>query len=196
MELGQIVKQQRESRGLTQDEFGQLAGGYSGSYISRIEKGTNKGTSKKTIEHLAKALKMSPVELNSLLYPPKQTIYLESIPPKTPDEIIKELDIALPAVIRIYRNLNDKQEVGYTFVPKPEIKGGIKVQGIISDRDFEDIHKGDTLLVSKSIKPKEGDICIYEKDGKMALENFNDEVDTENCWTVIKSVHTFRELQQ
>jgi len=59
--FGQVLKQLRKERGLSQEELG-FESGYHRTYISQLERG-KKSPSLQTIFQLAKALKMEPSEI-------------------------------------------------------------------------------------------------------------------------------------
>jgi transcriptional regulator with XRE-family HTH domain len=80
------------------------------SYISRIERGERKGTREKIMPILA-VLKIKPGEAFGDEY---QTQHRA---PKY-DDILKELSAVLPATIKVYDRISDKQEASYEYVPK------------------------------------------------------------------------------
>jgi transcriptional regulator with XRE-family HTH domain len=193
MEIGDYIKQVREKRGLNQIELSKISG-LTTSFISLLESNQRKDITAQSVQKLSRALK---IPINEFYKNIQSTASIVADRPKQPDEIIRELNQALPACIPIHNSLGDKQPTAYTYVPKALLSGGIKVQGIISDRDISDlIHKGDTLLVSKQLRPQPGDICVYEKDGKLVIEIYNKKVNTDACGVVVQAIHKFRESWQ
>jgi transcriptional regulator with XRE-family HTH domain len=189
MNLGEFVKEEREKRGLTQRELGKLAG-FTGSFISRIESGKFKGDSAETLASLAAALRIKPEILYNLLYGNKLKYVALSIP-KTPDEIVRELNASLPACIPVYDSPNKKEITTYVYIPKVLIGGG-KVQGIVSKSDFEGIIKiGDILLCSHSTKASIGDLVICQENNIEVIKRFSKNT-KDNCCVIIQSVRNFR----
>jgi transcriptional regulator with XRE-family HTH domain len=190
--LSEYIKEQREKRGLSQSELARIAG-LSATFINRLEQGNFKSCTIDSLTKLSRALKVPFNDLRLMASGNSKT----TIPDKSTDEIMRELNQALPACIPIYNNLGDKQPAAYTYVPKALLSGGIRMQGIISDRDINGlIRKGDTLLVSRQLKPQPGDICVYEKDGKPVIEIYNKKVNTDTCGVVVQAIHKFRESWQ
>jgi SOS-response transcriptional repressor LexA len=62
------------------------------------------------------------------------------------------------------------------------------VYGIKSTVDIPNlVRKGDTLLVSQSRAPKDGNVCVYEKAGETIIEMFNRKTPKE-CGIVVKVI--------
>jgi transcriptional regulator with XRE-family HTH domain len=185
--LGEFIKQTRTARGLSQRELGRLAG-LSGAFISQLESGESKRPSYITIKNIAKALKVS---LSDMLAQTSTLVTVSLSTPKTPDEIVRELNASLPACIPVYDSPNKKEITTYVYIPKVLIGGG-KVQGIVSKSDFEGIIKiGDILLCSHSTKASIGDLVICQENNIEVIKRFSKNT-KDNCCVIIQSVRNFR----
>jgi transcriptional regulator with XRE-family HTH domain len=190
--LGEFIKKTRIARGLSQRELGRLAG-LSGAFISQLESGETKNPSYTTIKNIAQALKVSFKDMTA------QTSTLVTVSlstPKTPDEIMRELNASLPATIPVYESLNSKKIVSYIFLPKILLAGGVKMRGITSPVDFENIvRKGDVLLCSHEITPMPDDLVIYpDGSGPDVIAYYKSTLKNKDVCVVVKSVHDFKKV--
>jgi len=184
MEIGAWVKMTRDKRGLSQQELAKLSG-LSPSFISLIERGERKEITYESVVKLTRALKCNMAEF----YKSTQTNNLV-VADRPPEEIVKELNASLPVCVPVFETLDSKNIVEYIYIPKYFI-GGEKVQGIISNQDFEsDIRKGDILLCSKQMRANPGDLILCLEGKEMRILRAADSQD--DCFVIVQSVRKFR----
>jgi len=184
--LGKFIKDKRGERGLSQTELASICG-VSNSFISRIEAGKYKALTVDSLSALARGLKVPFDDLRKIVQTKPEKLYLYN---KPPDEIVKELSASLPVCVPVFETLDSKNIVEYIYIPKYFI-GGEKVQGIISNQDFEsDIRKGDILLCSKQMKSNPGDLILCLEGKEMRILRAADSQD--GCFVIVQSVRKFR----
>lgn len=184
--LGEYVKETRTKRGLSQAELAKLSD-LSSSFICRIEKGDYKSVTVASLNKLSKALKVPMNDLSNLLLDKNSK---EDLLKKTPYEIINELSLSLPAIVPVYDDINCKQILEYTFVPRElVVKGGreMKLIGIkSSDIEYENVvNKGDILICGKDMPPSPGDLCLMRNGDNVVIAPFKEK---DECIAVIIQV--------
>jgi len=189
MQIGDYVRSVRERRGLSQLELARLSG-LSPSFICLLEQNKRKDITSETVYKLTRALR---IPVGDYYEHTQSEYFIIADRQKQPEEILKELSQSLPVVIPVYKNLQDKKPSTYHYIPRELIKGGIKVYGLMADRDVKNFCKeGDLLICSKNMQPNVGDYCIYEKDNDICIIQFQGKTESELS-VIIELVRKFRE---
>ncbi len=158
--LGKYVKEMREKRGLAQSELAAIAG-VSPMHISRIEKGDYQSLTLKTLNGLAKGLKVPFNELRTAASS-KEDI---EIPEKTVEESLEELNRILPMTVPIYQDTKGKKVLDYTYLRK-NIFGGMRLRSTFAKHDLPGIiNKGDLICYTPDMELDTGQPAIDGDDG-------------------------------
>jgi transcriptional regulator with XRE-family HTH domain len=173
--LGQLIKELRLRRGLSQNKLAQLIG-VQRSYISELESGRRKGISLDTARKLARALGVKP----GLFF--GET---EAMPPPRPRSAIRaELEATEPVEIPIIGSFHEGsfheravreavQEYAYwasTKAAKRNIKGLVARGFCLSPV----INEGDIAFVDVDLSPQNGDIVIASIGDKVMAKRFRE----------------------
>ncbi len=105
MGLGDVIKNYRRQRGLSQAALAKSVGCHP-SFVSRLESGHYQLTSLDTIQKFAKALKIEPEELYKAAGSVKEEREAYEIPRKTPEELLAELETSMPIAIPIVADIH------------------------------------------------------------------------------------------
>lgn len=168
--LGQLIKDLRLKRGLSQNKLAQLIG-VQRSYISELENGRRKGISFGTARKLARALGVKP----GLFFGETEAI----APPRPRSAIWAELEATEPVEIPIIGSFHEQavrdvvQEYAY-WAPTKAAKRNIK--GLVA-RGFclnPVINEGDIAFVDVDLSPQNGDIVITSIGDKIMGKRFRE----------------------
>ena len=168
--IGELVKKLRDEKGISQSELARLSG-VDRSHISQLESGSQTSITLRTARALAYALQVKP----EIFLSEDQTPV--DLPPKSPADIMQELQQALNAVELIRLPLRgtvpagspfiQEQEAGeYIEVPKELLKGisdGKKLYALtVSGTSLigDGILSGDTVIVQPETEIIDGKIYV------------------------------------
>jgi transcriptional regulator with XRE-family HTH domain len=154
MILGELVKENRKKRDLSQKELAKLSG-LSVGFISKVEKNYYKITSQESLTKIAKALKIDPrILFDSVL---SKGHVVKEVPPRSLHDSLRELVLNLVEV-PVVAELHMPGEIReYLYLPKPRSGKvnyvGVRAKGYCLEPDIKD---GDTLIIDKDAQPEPG----------------------------------------
>jgi transcriptional regulator with XRE-family HTH domain len=170
MELGEIIREHRKRRNLSQSELAKLAD-VDPSFISRIEKGDYKLTSVKSLQGLSRALKIKIEELTGAIVSNK--LIIKDAPPRSIYEITKELQTTLIEVPVVAELHMPGEIVEYIYIPRvgPGQANyvGVKAKGYCLAPDIMD---GDTVIIDQDAAPEVGKTILCYHNGREHPELF------------------------
>jgi len=163
MDLGEIIREHRKRRNLSQAELAKLAD-VDPSFISRIEKGDYKLTSLKSLQGLSRALKIKVEELTGAIVSNK--LIIKDAPPRSIYDITKELQTTLIEVPVVAELHMPGDVIEYIYIPRTE-PGKANYVGVRA-RDCclaPDIFDGDTLIIDRDAQPEIGKTILCYHNG-------------------------------
>jgi transcriptional regulator with XRE-family HTH domain len=170
MSLGQFIKEQRLSRGLSQWELARLSG-LGRSHLSRLELDDYKHPSAETFLALATALKVHPNDLYQAAGYVKNTRFRRG-PPRALRRILAELEIAQPAIVpvatEIHTRVADVNQNACWAFPNNGSKRirAFLVQGFSLKPQ---IKEGDVIFVDPEKTPSSGNVILCYEGDKVRL---------------------------
>jgi transcriptional regulator with XRE-family HTH domain len=118
MSLGDLVKELRMQRGLSQPELASLSS-LSVGFISKIEKGYYQFTSRESIAKIARALKVKPDVLYGA-FSSQDTIVKDS-PPRSFTDAFLEFKNVMPIAVPVVADMHAPGRImEYLYIPKPQ----------------------------------------------------------------------------
>lgn len=186
--LGDAVRQHRQRRGLSQGELAKLSG-YSPAFICNIERGKYRFTSPEALARISRALKIQPDELYKAAGVIKTTKSNYRKVPKTPQEIIAELEtsmpIAIPVVADIHAGPSDALDYVYWARSSP-VKRNLKALRVKGFCMSPKIEEGDIIIIDPDASPVKGkDIVVCHDDGQIWLKIYGQHGDCDIYGVVI-----------
>jgi transcriptional regulator with XRE-family HTH domain len=169
-ELGQLIKDLRLKRGLSQSKLAQLIG-VQRSYISELESGRRKGISLATARKLARALGVKP----GLFF--GETDGMPT--PRPRSAIWAELEATEPVEIPIIGSVPDGavREVAQEYAYWPSTKAAKRnIKGFVARGFYLNpvINEGDIAFVDIDLSPQDGDIVIASIGDKIMAKRFRE----------------------
>lgn len=162
MEVGIIIKQIREKKGMTIKTLAENAGMPSSS-VSEIERGANKGKLS-TLEKICKGLNATPEErklIFSTLLPYDLGVKLIRGNAKIEEaKEIKLIEVPLFKSVSAGFGCEAIDDI-YDFITIAEIKGNIIAIEVQGDSMEDTIMDGAVVIVNKDIMPEVGDIGVF-----------------------------------
>jgi len=170
MSLGQYIREQRLTRGLTQWEMARLSG-LGRSHLSRLERDDYEHPSAETFLALARALKIHPNCLYEAAGYVKKTGF-RSGPPTGARRMPAELEVVQPAVVPLVTEtptgvVDSSQTACWAF---PGI-GSEKTRAFMV-RGFSlkpEIMEGDVIFVDPEKTPSSGNIILFSEAGRVKV---------------------------
>lgn len=170
MSLGQYIKEQRLSRGLSQWELARLSG-LGRSHLSRLELDDYEHSSAETFLALARALKVHPNDLYQAAGYVKKTRFRRG-PPRAARKILAGLEIAQPAVVPVateeQTGVGDVNQTACWAFPNNGSKKirAFRVQGFSLKPQ---IREGDVIFVDPEKAPSSGNVILYYEGDRVRL---------------------------
>jgi transcriptional regulator with XRE-family HTH domain len=181
MKLGEIVKEYRLKRGLTQGEVARLSHLTPG-FISRLEKGEYEFTSPDTLTKLARALKIRVEILYDASF--SRNSVIKEAPARSLHDSLRELELNLievPIVAELHMPGEIKE---YIYLPR-ERTGKINYVGVKAKGSClePDIHDGDILIIDKDAQPETGStvLCYHNSHEHPCLIKMKKKSDLADC---------------
>lgn len=164
-EVGRVVRQAREARGLSQRQLGQSAG-ISHTYVSKIEGGESKGLGYDVLRNVAATLGIQAAELEALLY---------DRPLPTPVAGAPTMPIAVPILATASAGRGGGHVEQWAFVPYEQGRGRVlrayRASGVCMEPEIGD---GDTVIVDCDASPQDGEIvaAINQETGDFLIKRY------------------------
>ena len=168
MEIGDMIKRQREKLGFSQRQLSYMSG-VSNTEIKRIEDGDRKQPSQEILKKLATPLRINYEDmLRTAGY------YVSKVPGAIPvDDVVRvpiygEIRAGNPMLVR-------EEAIGYEYIGSDDVRGGeyfflrVKGDSMIGAR----IHEGDLVLVRKQPVLEEGQIGVFMIDREATIKTFH-----------------------
>lgn len=192
MSLGQYIREQRLSRGLSQWELARLSG-LGRSHLSRLELDDYEHSSAETFLALARALKVHPNDLYQAAGYVKNTRFRRG-PSRAARKMLAELEIAQPEVMPVVTEeeliVGDVNRTACWAFPN---NGSRKTRAYLV-RGFSlkpQIREGDVIFVDPEKTPSSGNVILCYEDDKIRLirhqvgEDSNGEASRHVCGVVV-----------
>jgi transcriptional regulator with XRE-family HTH domain len=183
MTLGELVRDYRHRRGLSQPELAKLAGLHF-SYINKIELGRYKLTSQNTINKLAQALKIKADELYAAAGIMKDSQAVREEPKGIQDLPIREIGMAYIEV-PIVADMHAPGHISeYIYLPKAG-SSHTKLYGvkIIGNCLAPTVHDGDIIIIDKEDLDYHGKkiLCYHNGSDHPEIIKCKTPADLETC---------------
>jgi transcriptional regulator with XRE-family HTH domain len=194
MTLGDLVKELRMQRGLSQPELARLSS-LSVGFISKIEGGYYEFTSKESIAKLARGLKVKADVLYGAFLP-ISTVFTDA-PPRSIYEITKELQTTLVEVPVVAELHMPGEIIEYIYIPRTRPGKvnyvGVRAKGYCLEPEIMD---GDTLIIDQDAPKEIGKtiLCYHNDHEQPQLFKLEDVVQVKDCEIYGVVVGVFRRM--
>ena len=168
--VGELIKQIRLSKGLSQRKLAQLAG-LSETYIQSLEKNRRTGITTQSASKIANALGV------------KANVFLSNDPPplRSPGDVLSELERGIRSFMPVYAEVSaggGMAPIDYVAVtssePAPVTMRAYRVRGLCLEPEIKD---GDTVTIDTALSPIDGDLVICIIDGDVSIKRLVDKGD-------------------
>ena len=178
LELARILKEQREGLGITMATLSEKSG-VCVSHIARVEKG-ERFPSALVLRRLAKPLHLSEGQLLATagyLTNPAGAFNTSDTRPRSPQEVLAELEAVQPVAIPIYdrevltREGMEAIEFAY-WAPRRAADRNIRGLRVNDECLAPRIEDGDIVFFDTDIEPEDGDIVVVQMDKSLLVKRY------------------------
>ena len=181
LEVAKMIKEQREGLGITMSQLSEKSG-VCLSHIARVEKG-ERFPSALVLRRLAKPLHLSEGQLLATaeyLTNPIGAFNISDLRPRSPQEVLAELQAIQPVAIPIYdqevlakEGMEGMEAIEFAYwAPRRAADRNIRGLRVNGECLAPRIEDGDIVFFDTDIEPEDGNIVVVQMDNQLLVKRY------------------------